>query len=150
MLLRKRRGTPEWANQAGILSHRIREVMHNIAQFMALEAEPIFSFSRTYGTLSEQAMRYPDVVAGVVDCVANTGLLTLEKLLESLDQERRNFSDPNHIQQTVSQSLSSGSMIRLQRRQRIKTAFEFVKSESTLAAKPLDFGLRLVETEDSR
>jgi hypothetical protein len=87
------------------------------------------------------SFRYPDVIAGVVDCVANTALLTLDKMIcflyhgnlpSGMPPSSTNLHHSDSEDQRTIQTWH----------QRAVCAFEYVRGESTIAAKPLEFGLR--------
>ncbi|KAF7858928.1 hypothetical protein EAF04_008969 [Stromatinia cepivora] len=87
------------------------------------------------------AIKYPDTIAGVVDCVANTTLLTLDRIICLLyygsipASTIGTFDGPETVEDWYRRAL---------------TAFEFVQSESTLAAKSLRIGLRQVQSSSPK
>ena len=94
-------------------------------------------------------MEYPNIIAAVLDCVANMALLTLGKILRFLCHARLRWSTlPEQAKQhqlECSEFFDNPETIE-QRRQRTMTAFDFVKGNSYLAAQPLEFGLRSVDS----
>ncbi|KAF7950163.1 hypothetical protein EAE96_007458 [Botrytis aclada] len=78
-------------------------------------------------------VQYSDPIAGVVDCVANTTLLTLDRVICSLyhgimaTHAFDTFDDPEIVEGWYRRAL---------------VAYDFVQGESTLAAGPLEIGLR--------
>lgn len=115
---------------AGLLDQALR-MCSSMKQWLHHEVEPhIFSYSLdTTGATIE----YSDMIAGVVDCVANTTLLTLDKIICLL----YHGSMPAHAIDTFDGPKTVEGWYR-----RALTAFEFVQSESTIAAKPLGIGLQ--------
>ncbi|KAJ8062769.1 hypothetical protein OCU04_008027 [Sclerotinia nivalis] len=87
------------------------------------------------------AIEYPDMIAGVVDCVANTTLLTLDKIICLLHRGSipayaiDTFDGPETVEDWYRRAL---------------TAFEFVQNESTFAAKPLGVGLRQFQSSSPK
>lgn len=77
--------------------------------------------------------KYPDIIAGVVDCVNNTMLLTLDRIISlpyhgnTSAHAINSFDSPETVENWYRRAL---------------IAFEFVQGESTLAVKPLGIGLR--------
>ena len=148
-----------WEGRLDLLIQRAIKMLASATNWLSFEeAEPHFT-SNILTDLSptaecgEEHINYPDVLTGVLDCVANTAILAIERLLRRLCLARLRScgsamgpswpkqrglpwlsDDPDHIQQ---------------RYQRAISAFDFVKAESTLAAKPLEFGLRQVQSSDS-
>ena len=111
-----------------------------VQTFLANEAEPFFA--------SQRPSRYPDIIAGVVDCVAHTALLTIHKVFRSL----YNAAQMDEQEELKPLSLLTDSETFDNWRQRAVTAFKFVHGQSHLAAKPLDYGLRIaacIEREDT-
>ena len=90
-------------------------------------------------------MEYPDIISGVLDCVANVTLISLGKILRFLCNARPQWSilseQTKQYQLECSELLDDAEAIE-QRRQRVTTAFAFVQRKSYLSAKPLEFGLR--------
>ncbi|ESZ90949.1 hypothetical protein SBOR_8667 [Sclerotinia borealis F-4128] len=90
--------------------------------------------------LTGPQVKYPDMIAAIVDCVANTTLLALDKIIclfchgnmpaHTIDT----FDGPETVEGWYCRAF---------------TAFEFVQSESTLAAKPLEIGLRQFQSSTS-
>lgn len=98
--------------------------LHNEVESHILSASP--SAIRTIP-------KYPDIIAGVVDCVANTTLLTLDRIM----------SLPYHGNTSAHAINSFDSPETVENwHRRALIAFEFVQGESTLAAQPLGIGLR--------
>ncbi|KAF7924930.1 uncharacterized protein EAE98_007018 [Botrytis deweyae] len=86
-------------------------------------------------------VQYSDPIAGVVDCVANTTLLTLDKVICSLYHGSMathavdTFDDPEVVEGWYRRAIK---------------AYDFVQSESTFAAKPLGIGLRQFQTSSPK
>ena len=141
-----------------ILIDRALSMLTAINNWLQAKAEPYFT-SRTLTSITSTAyyeaehIKYPDVLIGVLDCVANTAILAIEQLLRRLCLARLRScgsatrsgwprkpglpwvsEDPEHTRR---------------RHQRAISALNFVKAESTLAAKPLEFGLQQVQSGGS-
>ena len=101
----------------------------------------------------EGHINYPDVLIGVLDCVANTAILAIERLLRRLCLARLqscgSVMGPSWPKERESPWLSDDPGHMKQRCRRAVSALNFVKAESTLAAKPLEFGLQQVRSGDS-
>lgn len=101
-----------------------------VETFLEKQAEPFFA--------SQRPSEYPDILAGVVDCVAHTALLTIHKLFRSL----YNAAQMDEQEELKALSLLTDSETFDSWRQRATAAFKYVQGQSHLAAKPLDYGLR--------
>ena len=148
---------PGWEERLDSLIQKAISMFTNVTSWLHLKAEPYFmSNTLRYCTPTmdyEGHINYPDVLIGVLDCVANTAILAIERLLRRLCLARLRFcgtaiesSWPREHDLTW---LSNDPERMKQRYQRTISAFDFVKAESTLAAKPLEFGLRQVQSADS-
>ena len=97
--------------------------------------------------LPHEGMEYPDIIAGVLDCVAHTALITMSKIFRFLYCVRTRSSSlagqSGQFPLETCQLPENQETIE-QYRQRAMKAFEFVQGKSAIAAKPLDFGLRQV------
>jgi hypothetical protein len=110
----------------------------DVRKWLTVEAEPQFlSYTSSQQVLQEH-INYPDIVSGVLDCVAHTALITIDKILRFLCYTRLRSSS---LAGRRRQLLDDPVIIELWR-QRAITAFKFVQGESELAAKPLAFGLQ--------
>ena len=120
-----------------------------VKKWITAEAEPLFLSSAFSQRGIKGHIEYPDILSGVLDCVANTALLTINNILRFLCHTRLGSSSrPGRSRQyrlNTSQLLDNQETIE-QRRQRATTAFDFVQGKSDLAAKPLAFGLRQVHS----
>ena len=86
---------------------------------------------------------------GVLDCVANTIFLAVNKLLRLLCNARLRSGSPagpSKEQQLALLPLSDDQEVLKRRRERAISAYNFVRGKSTLAAKPLEFGLRQIRS----
>lgn len=121
----------------------------NVKTWITAEAEPLFSSTAPSQQSVPGHMVYPNIISAVLDCVANMALLTLGKILRFLCHARLRWSTlPEQAKQhqlECSEFLDNPETIE-QRRQRAMTAFDFVKGNSYLAAQPLEFGLRSVDS----
>ena len=117
----------------------------NVKKWIMAEAEPLFLHNPSTQPIIRRHMEYPDIISGVLDCVANMTLLTLGKILRFLCNARLQWSilpeQTKQYQLECSELLDDAETIE-QRRQRVTKAFDFVQRKSYLAAKPLEFGLR--------
>lgn len=134
-----------WDGRLDSLLHQASEMSDVVKKWITAEAEPLFLSNASSQRVFQGYIEYPDVVSGVLDCVANTALLAIGNILRFLCHARlRSSGLPGRSEQhrlETSPLLDSQETIE-QQRQRARTAFEFVQGESELAAKPLDFGLR--------
>ena len=121
----------------------------DVKRWIVAEAEPLFFPNISSQQVIQVHIVYPDIISGVLDCVANMALLTIGRILRSLCHARLRWStQPEQTEQSrreSSQLMDSPETIE-QRRQRAMTAFDFVRGKSCLAAKPLEFGLRQVHS----
>ena len=142
---------PRWDEQLDLLMHNASTMSDDVKELLTLGAEPLFLPYASSHQVGHEYINYPDIIAGVLDCVANTALLTIDKILRLLWHARLRLSSlaGQSAQQgrEISQLLDTSEVIQ-RRRQRANTAFEFVRGESTLAAKPLAFGVRQVQSSD--
>ena len=133
-------------------------MLTNVINWLHLKAEPyIKSNTLTYCTptmdYEEEHVNYPDVLIGVLDCVANTAILAIERLLRRLClakiQSCSSVMGPNWPKEHGLPWLSNDPEHIKPRCRRAMSALDFVKAESTLAAKPLEFGLQQVRSAGS-
>ncbi|KAB8293772.1 hypothetical protein EYC80_009257 [Monilinia laxa] len=113
-----------------ILTNKTHRMYSNMKIWLHHAVEP--HLISTPSNTTHDTIKYPDTIAGVVDCVANTTLLTLDKLLCLL--YHGNIS--THPINTLASPATVENWYR-----RASTAFEFVQTESTFAAKPLGIGI---------
>ena len=142
----QRDGQFDWLmNKASMLYDAVKK-------WMTAEAEPQFLSNTSSRRVAQGQIEYPDILSGVLDCIANTALLTIGKMLRLLCHIRlRSSSRPGRSRQyslKISRLLENQETIE-QQRQRAMRAFDFVKGESNLAARPLEFGLRQVHSSGS-
>lgn len=137
----------QWDEQSDSVMHKVSKMSVDIKKWITAEAEPLFFSDASSQRVIQGHTEYTDIISGVLDCVANTALLTIGNMLRFLCQARLRSSDllgrSRQYRLGTSQLLDSQGAIEY-RRQRAMRAFEFVQGESALAAKPLDFGLRQV------
>ncbi len=141
-----------------LLIQKAISMLTNVTNWLHLKAEPYFmSNTLTYCTptmdCEGEHIDYPDILIGVLDCVANTAILAIERLLRRLCLARLrscgSAMGPSWPRELGLPWLADDPGHMKQRCQRAISAFDFVKAESTLAAKPLEFGLRQVQSADS-
>ena len=131
------------------LMHKASTMSDDVKRWMTGEAEPLFLSNALLQQNIHGHIEYPDIISGVLDCVANMALLTLRKVLRSLCHARQRWSTlPEQTGQPplVSSELLDDAGTIEQRRRRAIIAFDFVRENSYLAAKPLEFGLRQVDS----
>ena len=142
-----------------LLIQKAISMLTNVTNWLHLQAEPyIKSNTLTYCTptmdYEEEHVNYPDVLIGVLDCVANTAILAIERLLRRLCLARPQSCDilmgPTWPKERGLPWLSNDPEHMKPRCRRAISALDFVKAESTLAAKPLEFGLQQVQSADFR
>lgn len=140
----------ERKERTDILISKATTMLNDAKNWLTFDAEPLFlSYSVSIQGLHEH-ISYPDVLAAVLDCVANTALVTIDKILRSLCKSRMVSSillgeDFEANEQFDSPEIVEGW------RQRAISAFKYVEGKSSIAAKPLDFGVRQIQagnTED--
>ena len=141
-----------------ILIDRALSMLTDVNHWLQAKAEPHFTPNTIapftppnyYGT---EHIKYPDLLIGVLDCVANTAILAMEELLRRLCLARlRSYGSAigsNWPKDRGLPWLSDDPERMRQRHQRAISALDFVKAESTLAAKPLEFGLQQVQSGGS-
>ncbi|OBT66053.1 hypothetical protein VE03_03188 [Pseudogymnoascus sp. 23342-1-I1] len=141
----------DWEEQSGILMQKALILLGQVKRYHALEAEPLLLSYASPQKVVQERIEYPDVISGVLDCVANTALLTIDNILRSLcDLRLRSFGldeKSRELQLKTSQLLDDPEIVE-QWRQRAIVAFNFVHGESVIAAKPLAFGLRHAQCGD--
>ena len=141
-----------------LLIQKAISMLTDVTTWLQLKAEPYFmSNTLTYCAptmdYKEENINYPDILIGVLDCVANTAILAIERLLRHLCLARLrscgSAMGPSGPKERGLPWLSDDPERMEQRYQRAVSAFDFVKAESTLAAKPLEFGLQQVQSAGS-
>ena len=140
---------PRWDERSESLIQELSTIYNDVQEWITAEAEPLLLPNATSQQISVGALEYPDVISGVLDCVANVALLAIGRLIRSLCRARLRSSSlpgrPRLHRLDTSQPLDDRKTIE-QRRQRAITAFEFVRGRSEIAAKPLEFGLQQVHS----
>jgi len=129
--------------------HKAYTIFNDVKKWLAVEAEPLFLSSTSSQQVIQEHINYPDVMAGVLDCVANTALLTIDRIWRLLCHARLGSSSlagQSERQYPETSQLLDDPEIVKQRRQRTIAAFKFVQGESELAAKPLGFGLQQIQS----
>jgi hypothetical protein len=128
-------------------------MLDDVKKCLTVDAEPLFlSYTSSPQQVVQEQISYPDILSGVLDCVANTTLLSINKILRFLYYAKRRSSSlagRSSQQGPENSQLLDDPEIIERRVQRAITAFKFVQGESKLAAKPLDFGLRHIQTDAS-
>ena len=127
------------------LMSKASAIFGDVQEWLTGELEPLILSHKPSQHLLRKDVDYPDIIYGVLDCVANTALLTVDKLFRSLAHARQNLGNESRwseLEQLGNEQLFHSPEDIEQRRWRATTAFNFVRRESTLAAKPLEFGLQ--------
>ena len=139
----------QWDAKSDSLIRKASQMSDDVKKWVTAEAEPLFFSNISSQRVIHGHIEYPDLISGVLDCVANTALLTLSDILRFLCHVRlRSSSLPGQNGQhrlETSQLLDNQETIE-QWRQRAMTAFKFVQGQSEFAAKPLAFGLQQVHS----
>ena len=135
-----------------LLLQRISNLFYNVKNWLTLEAEPHYlPYDASSSQFIDEYIIYPDIISGVLDSVANTALLILDRMYCSLYSVKLEESSVVESRSELHQWLRNERLLddpedAEWRRLRIIRAFEFVRQESTLAAKPLEFGLRQAQS----
>jgi hypothetical protein len=128
----------------GFISNRDSEL-----DSLIQKAERLFTVIQTWVEGESETLRpdaYPDVIAAVLDCNASMALLTLTKMLASLQRARSRSpsSSPEAEGSRLYHPPSSwreDPVVIEYWRQRAIAAFEHVRQESMIACKVLEFGM---------
>ncbi|KAF7891959.1 hypothetical protein EAF00_008261 [Botryotinia globosa] len=119
-----------------IFIDNILEICSRMKAWLSCGVEPHI-LSNPWDTAGAR-VQYSDPIAGVVDCVANTALLTLDKVICSLYHGSTathavdTFDDPEVVERWYRRAIK---------------AYDFVQGESIIAAKPL--GIELQQFQSS-
>lgn len=133
-----------WETRLELLIRRASTKFDDVKKWLTVEAEPLFLAQSSTQETIEKRMQYPDMMCGLLDTVANTLLLILDKALGFLYQLRlRATSENGRVTGLwLERELFLSDSEDAERYQRVMKAFDFVKGESDLAAKPLQLGLQ--------
>lgn len=139
----------QWDVRSDSLIQKASKISDDVKNWITTEAEPLFLSKSSPHRVIHGHIEYPDLISAILDCVANTALLTISNILRfSCHARLRSSSLPGQNRRhrlEFSQSLDNEGTIE-QWRQRAMTAFEFVQGQSEFAAKPLAFGLQQVHS----
>lgn len=130
--------------QTDLLIGKAIMMLNGIKSWLALEAEPLFHLISSSSLGLQEYINYPDLLVGIVDCVANTALVTIDRILRSLYNTKMASSVLMGESFGLSVEFDGPEVVEGWRRRAV-SAFEYVKGESVIAAKPLDFGVRQIE-----
>ena len=122
---------------------RFHRMSLEIRSWLEVEAEPLLLMDSSGRTTD--IIQYPDLMAGINDCVSHKALLMVQKALDMLIQTRSRSEQPpmsDPCQQTQATILLGDAHVGEVWRQRLIYAFNYVHRECQFAAKPLGFGLR--------
>ena len=140
-----------WAERLDRLIRQVAANFDDVKRWLVVEAEPLFTAQPSDLDFFGQQVYYPDMTCGVVDAVANTYLLILDKMFQFLCELRprldiqAGIDNRQWLQRTQLLSISED----IERRGRVVTAFNYVKGECEVAAKPLLFGLQIMQSSTS-
>ncbi|KAF7889336.1 uncharacterized protein EAF01_010829 [Botrytis porri] len=122
-----------------VIMDNILEICSEMKAWLSREVEPHI-FPNPCNT-TRTTVEYSDPIAGVVDCVTNTTLLTLDKVICSLyhgsiaTHAVDTFDDPEIVARWYRRAL---------------VAYDFVQGESRFVAKPLEIGLRQLQSSSPK
>ncbi|TVY19765.1 hypothetical protein LARI1_G002605 [Lachnellula arida] len=119
-------------------------MLNGIKSWLTLEAEHLFLSSSSSSPGLQEYINYQDLLVGIVDCVANTALVTIDRILRSLYNAKMVSSVLMGESLGLGVEFDGPEVVEGWRRRAV-SAFEYVKGESVIAAKPLDFGVRQIE-----
>ena len=137
-----------WQERLNLLVSKVVSKFDEVTKWLVMEAEPSLFVHTPPKELPQEQMNYPDLVSAVLDSVSSTALLILDQLFRSLSSLRLQSLS------MLGEDTATRPEIRFllcnlgdseYRQRRMLKAFRFVQKESTLAAKPLQFGLRQVQ-----
>ena len=157
-LLESQTYQPGWEERLDLLIEKAISMLTNVANWLHFKAEPyIMSNTSTHcsPTMDHEGgqINYPDVLIGVLDCVANTAILAIERLLRRLCVVRQGHCGTATVSSCPKERelhwISNDPVQMKSRCRRAISALDFVKAQSTLAAKPLEFGLQQVRSAES-
>lgn len=140
-----------WEEQTDGLIQKASTMLMDVNKLLKVEVEPLFLSYTSSLQLVQGQINYPDVISGVLDCVANTALLTIDKILRFLRLSRlrpSSLAGRSRPQRLETGQLLDDSATIERWRQRATTAFKFVHGESRLVAKSLEFVLRQAQFTD--
>ncbi|KAF4633282.1 hypothetical protein G7Y89_g4828 [Cudoniella acicularis] len=143
----------DWEEQTDMFTQNAFTILRDFQKWLRVQAEPHFLRSPLPMSLStQQNIEYPDIIFGVLDCVANTAIITIHKILRSVYHTRSQQGSSG--QPAGQQWMEIGAMLEdpdtIERRcQRAVSAFHFVQAQSKLAAKPLGFGIQQIQSGNS-
>lgn len=118
-----------WGEREELLLQNACALLLNVRTWLSVGAEALF-FSDDYaqGRVGG-GVEYADIIAGVVDCVANTALLTLNKMVWSLYRARAKAGTTIAAEQSrqllETQQLLDNPEDLLRRRQRVAPSSSF-------------------------
>jgi len=135
------------------LTQRAFQIDSDIKRWVREDANPLFAIHYTAPVPSEDEteliVNYPDIIAGVCDCAAHTSLLALLEvklsLRESILRTKGLVRQDMQVGVDISDYIDDEHTAELWRQRSVK-AFDFVRSISTLAAGPLELGIRQANT----
>ncbi|RDL36967.1 uncharacterized protein BP5553_04400 [Venustampulla echinocandica] len=130
------------------LLHKAHEITDRLKKWREAEVwpPPISSSTNDMQDVQDHIL-YPETVAGVSDCVANMALLNITQILHTLCQAklRAARNDPDLLLE-IGKLIESPKTL-LEWRKRATSAYRIVQSMAPLAAKPLDFGIRMIAAQ---
>jgi hypothetical protein len=112
---------------------------------LALKADNLFNTITAWVEEEREMLcpaAYADVISGVMDCSVSMALVSLSKMMASLQRVRSLSSSPESLSSTQNSQAKWEDPEMIEHwKNRAVTAFAFVQGESMVAAKVLDFGM---------
>jgi len=135
-----------WEERVDSLISRGRTISTRIKNFLTFEAEPYFISNPPQSTLSDAKnfSTYPDLTSGSQDCVAHTSLIMTDKVLRILFHMKLRYGCRSQEALEATLLLELPEVIEGWKKRAWK-AFEFVREQSEIAAKPLAAGLQSIQ-----
>lgn len=133
-----------WENQARSLVFEALGLLNDLQTFTKVDFESQFlPCESSSEAIVRSRNTYPDLVLGVLDSVAHAAMLPAQKILRYIYYKAQQIYPQSELLSEIEPVLKLIDFeIIGQWRQRAVAALEFVQGESTLAAKPLEFGIQ--------
>jgi hypothetical protein len=68
-----------WEERSDLLMHKVSMMLEDVKKWLTVEAEPLFLSYASSQQVIKEHINYPDIISGILDCVANTALLTMDR-----------------------------------------------------------------------
>ncbi|KAL9130010.1 MAG: hypothetical protein Q9217_001694 [Psora testacea] len=98
-----------WEEQPDLLMHKALTMPDHVKNLLKVEAEPLFLPYASSQHVIQEHVVYQDIIAGVLDFVANTALLAIDMVLRSLCQAR--LGARSYTGQSMQQGLEAGHLL---------------------------------------